>query len=102
MVLKRNDGYWLAKPNLEEVVLRPIPDQATQASNLQVGGVDVIETVNSASFQLLQSDKNVTVGDGPIGELRVRRLQPDGPAQAAERQAVPGRPSRSPSTTTRS
>ena len=81
MILKRNDGYWLAKPNLEEVV-SPIPDQATQASNLQAGGVDIIETVNSASFQLLQSDKNVTVVTVPsanyefVGFSQMGQLKP--------------------------
>ena len=82
LILKRNDAYWLAKPKLEEVVIRPIPDQATQASNLQAGDVDIIETVNAASWQTLQADKNLNVLTVPsanyefIGFSQMGKLKP--------------------------
>jgi peptide/nickel transport system substrate-binding protein len=61
LVLARNDGYWLARPNLAQVVLKPIPDRAVAASNLLAGDVDVIEAVNAASFAQLQANPNVQV-----------------------------------------
>ena len=42
IVLERNDAYWRNKVNLDEVVLRPIPDSQTRYASLQAGNVDVV------------------------------------------------------------
>ncbi len=43
LALARSDAYWLARPHLEQVVMKPIPDRAVAASNLLAGDVDLIE-----------------------------------------------------------
>jgi peptide/nickel transport system substrate-binding protein len=82
LVLARNDRYWLARPQLDQVVLKPVPDRAVAASNLLAGDVDVIETVTAASFAQLQGRPTVEVLSIPsanynwLGFAQMGRLAP--------------------------
>jgi peptide/nickel transport system substrate-binding protein len=82
LVLARNEAYWLTRPHLDQVVLKPIPDRAVAASNLLAGDVDVIEGVSTASFAQLQGRPSVEVLSVPsanynwMGFAQMGRLAP--------------------------
>ncbi len=56
---ERNDQYWLKKPNLEKVILRPIPEGTVRAMSLMTGEVDVVGQVSSETIPKLQGVKGV-------------------------------------------
>jgi len=56
---ERNDQYWLKKPNLERVILRPIPEGTVRAMSLMTGEVDVVDQVSSETIPRLQGAKGV-------------------------------------------
>lgn len=43
LVLKANQDYFLGRPHIDEVVLRVIPDLATQFLELKAGGLDMMD-----------------------------------------------------------
>jgi peptide/nickel transport system substrate-binding protein len=59
ITLIRNDEYWLKKPNLEKVILRPIPEGTVRAMSLLTGEVDVVGQVSNETVGKLESAKNV-------------------------------------------
>jgi peptide/nickel transport system substrate-binding protein len=52
--LKRNDGYWRAKPALPEVVFRQVKDAVAQAQMLQSGTVDIAMQVDPETAKTLE------------------------------------------------
>jgi peptide/nickel transport system substrate-binding protein len=56
---ERNDPYWLKKPNLERVILRPIPEGTVRAMSLMTGEVDVVDQVSSETIPRLRGAKGV-------------------------------------------
>jgi peptide/nickel transport system substrate-binding protein len=56
---ERNDQYWLKKPNLDRVMLRPIPEGTVRAMSLMTGEVDVVDQVSSETIPRLQGAKGV-------------------------------------------
>ena len=56
---ERNDLYWLKKPNLDRVMLRPIPEGTVRAMSLMTGEVDVVDQVSSETIPRLQGAKGV-------------------------------------------
>jgi peptide/nickel transport system substrate-binding protein len=59
ITLDRNDQYWLKRPNLDRVVLRPIPEGTVRAMSLMAGEVDVVDQVSSETLPKLQGVKGV-------------------------------------------
>jgi peptide/nickel transport system substrate-binding protein len=55
----RNDQYWLKKPNLDRVILRPIPEGTVRAMSLMTGEVDMVDQVSSETIPRLQGAKGV-------------------------------------------
>jgi peptide/nickel transport system substrate-binding protein len=49
ITLAKNDDYFIAKPNLDKVILRPIPKLEVMAAELEAGGIDL-------AFELLPQD----------------------------------------------
>src|SRR5262249_5118290 len=42
IVMKRNDSYWGTKPKLDQLIIKPIVENAQRLSQLQSGDVDLI------------------------------------------------------------
>ncbi len=89
IVLEANEDYWRGVPAVQEVVFKPIPENAVRISALQGGDVDLIvnvpphqvpglsatpgvriETVPSGRFIFLQLVAN---REGPLADRRVRQ-----------------------------
>lgn len=52
LTMRRFDGYWDAgKPYLDEVMLKPIPDETVRLTALQTGDVSLVDSVPQARLQ---------------------------------------------------
>jgi peptide/nickel transport system substrate-binding protein len=58
VTLRGFEDYWLAKPNLSEVVVRPIPENSVAVANLLAGDVDVVSDVVGPNLRQLQAAAN--------------------------------------------
>jgi peptide/nickel transport system substrate-binding protein len=79
IVLDAHRDYWLKRPALERVILRPIPDSSTAAAALQSGDVDVTATVTAANLPVLKGDSSIEVARAPANNyvfLGFRMLKP--------------------------
>jgi peptide/nickel transport system substrate-binding protein len=65
ITLVARDGYWREKPYIDEVVFRPIPEDATRIAELQAGNVDLIVNVPPDSVPTLEADENLEVKSVP-------------------------------------
>jgi peptide/nickel transport system substrate-binding protein len=73
IVLEHNANYWRNAVHLDQVVLRPIPDQQTRYSSLLAGNLDII--VNAAPRDVIeaQNQKNLQViNSGSLGTLFIQ------------------------------
>jgi peptide/nickel transport system substrate-binding protein len=61
LVLERNDAYWMKKPNLERVVMRPIPELTVQALELETGGIDLMTEMAPPDYVRLQPSTDITL-----------------------------------------
>lgn len=61
LVLVRNDDYWMKRPDLERVVMRPIPELTVQALELETGGIDLMTEMAPADYVRLQQSDDVTL-----------------------------------------
>lgn len=61
ITLVRNDTYWLKKPNLEQVIIKIVPDEAVLASNLLARDLDVIDQVTAAQYGQLNGNPDYTI-----------------------------------------
>ncbi|AKL96323.1 nickel ABC transporter, nickel/metallophore periplasmic binding protein [Clostridium aceticum] len=63
-VFVRNENYWGEKPNLEKIVIRPVPDSNVRLNALMAGEVDLIigsgvTAVSYMDFKSLENNPNV-------------------------------------------
>ena len=73
IVLERNDKYWRNTVNLDEVVLRPIPDSQTRYASLQAGNVDVVFNAAARDVIDAQGKKSAQVlNPGSLGTLFIQ------------------------------
>jgi ABC-type transport system substrate-binding protein len=63
IVFQRNPNYWGKSPNLDEVVLRPMPDEQARYASLQAGNLDVVMNANPRDVIDAQHSKKFTVID---------------------------------------
>jgi len=57
-VLSAKQDYWKGTPNIDEIVFRPIPEDATRIAELQVGSVDLIANLKPDNVQeVMDNDK---------------------------------------------
>jgi ABC-type transport system substrate-binding protein len=73
IVLERNADYWRNPVNLDEVVLRPMPDQQTRYASLMAGNLDII--MNAAPRDVLEAQKQnafQVLNPGSLGTLFVQ------------------------------
>ncbi len=88
LVLKRNENYWLKKPNLAKVIMRPIPDASVALVNLEAGDVDVVMAILPDDFARIEKNPdlvldvvpalnyyflNFNVENEPVNDIRVRQ-----------------------------
>ena len=56
VILARNDEYWAGKAFLERVTFRIIPEADVRLTELQTGGVDVIQELRASDINILKND----------------------------------------------
>jgi len=61
IVLKRNENYWLTRPNLDKVIFKPIPDGIVASMALLTGEVNAVENVLSQTIPQFQKARDVDV-----------------------------------------
>ncbi|MBW1699902.1 MAG: ABC transporter substrate-binding protein [Deltaproteobacteria bacterium] len=60
-VLSAKKDYWKGPPKIDEIVFRPIPEDATRIAELQVGSVDLIANLKPDNVEEVQSNDNLEV-----------------------------------------
>lgn len=83
VVLDRNAEYWGDEPDVDRVVVRPIPEAGTQIAALQSGEADLVLNISPEAMEevpVAKSQKGsetymlrLESGDGPLSDLRVRQ-----------------------------
>ncbi len=61
LVLTAKKDYWRAPAKIDEVVFRPIPEDATRIAELQVGAVDLITNLKPDNVAEIESNKDLQV-----------------------------------------
>ncbi len=69
IVLEAFDDYWRGRPEVDRLVLRPIPEPASRIASLATGEVDLIDAVPTVLIPQLESYDNIDVL--PVGTARV-------------------------------
>jgi peptide/nickel transport system substrate-binding protein len=68
LVAERFEDYWQeGLPYLDQVVIKPIPDEQSRMLNLLAGGIDALRGVPLADKELLEQADGVTVNTSPPG-----------------------------------
>jgi len=65
VVLSANADYWGGAPELDQVVVRIIPEVATQIVELRSGGVDMIFNLPADNYLSLQNEGSLVTGSLP-------------------------------------
>jgi peptide/nickel transport system substrate-binding protein len=65
LVLSRYDDYWGDKAILDELILRPIPDNAARLQALQTGEIQGYDLVEPQDIETIEGDENLQVLDRP-------------------------------------
>jgi peptide/nickel transport system substrate-binding protein len=64
--LESFDQHWRGKPAFKHLVIRAIPEVATQIAELKTGGVDIIRNVSADLVPELKANANTAVSSAPI------------------------------------
>ena len=80
VVFTRNPAYWKGPVHLDEVVLRPMPDEQTRYASLKAGNLDIV--MNAAARDVIdaRSDKKIQILDpGSLASvfIQINLDQPD-------------------------
>ena len=73
--LEAFDQHWRGKPPFKHLVIRAIPEVATQIAELKTGGVDIIRNVSADLVPDLKSHPQTYVSSAPV--LRTHYVQLD-------------------------
>jgi len=73
--LESFDGHWRGKPAFKHLVIRAVPEVATQIAEMKTGGVDLIRNVSADLIPELKSHPQTYVSSTPI--LRVHYVELD-------------------------
>jgi len=73
--LEAFDGHWRGKPAFKHLVIRAIPEVATQIAEIKTGGVDLIRNVSADIAPELKAHAQTYVSSAPI--LRVHYVELD-------------------------
>ena len=69
LVLTAKKDYWNGAPKIDEVVFRPIPEDATRIAELKVGAVDIIANLKPDNVQEVAAVDNLTVKYAPSARV---------------------------------
>jgi peptide/nickel transport system substrate-binding protein len=61
LTLEARKDYWKGAPKIDEVVFRPIPEDATRIAELTVGNVDIISNLKPDNVKEIETQKNLEV-----------------------------------------
>jgi peptide/nickel transport system substrate-binding protein len=64
--LEAFDGHWRGKPAFKHLVIRAIPEVATQVAELKTGGVDLIRNVSADLVPELKNHPQTSITSAPI------------------------------------
>lgn len=65
IVLTANEDYFIAKPNVDKVIFRPIPKAEVMAAELQAGGIDIASELSPQDLDKLRSNESYQVESIP-------------------------------------
>jgi peptide/nickel transport system substrate-binding protein len=65
LVLKRNEDYWGDKAKLDELIIRPIGDNAARLQALQTGEIQGYDLVEPQDVQTIEGDENLQILERP-------------------------------------
>lgn len=60
-VLERNEDYWMKKPYIDKVIMRPIPELSVQGLEIETGGIDLVREMTPADYSRLKVSNDVAV-----------------------------------------
>jgi peptide/nickel transport system substrate-binding protein len=65
VVMKRNDNYWGTKPKFDQLIIKPIVENAQRLSQLQAGDVDFIVAMSPEFIPAIQADPKLQLLQSP-------------------------------------
>lgn len=74
LVLESFDGYWGARPLIDKLVLRPIPDNSVRFAALRAGDVDMIERAPYEWLKQIQEGKIKGVVNAAVARSGFRHI----------------------------
>lgn len=69
VIIERSDTYYGAKPNIEEIVFKPVPDMNTRAMQLKTGEID-LALLEPNQLASVKEDDKFTVKTIPTADYR--------------------------------
>ncbi|MEM1610910.1 MAG: ABC transporter substrate-binding protein [Sulfolobales archaeon] len=69
IVLKANPNYWRGKPSIDTIIIKHVPEPATQMLLLQKGDVDIAFDLTVDQIQQLKDVKGIRVISYPVLQL---------------------------------
>ncbi|TDC52777.1 ABC transporter substrate-binding protein [Jiangella ureilytica] len=90
LVLEANEDYFLGAPEIDELIFRPIPDEASRVAALRAGEVDIVDPLSSALREQVEGDSTLKIVESlSMGRVRVTIDQRVAPFDVKEvRQAI--------------
>jgi peptide/nickel transport system substrate-binding protein len=88
VIFERNPDYWRKPAYLDEVVLRPMPDEQTRYASLQAGNLDIVtnaaardrvDAAQNKKFQIINPGSlatsfiQINLGTPDVSDIRVRQ-----------------------------
>lgn len=72
VVFTRNSAYWKGPVHLDEVVLKPLPDEQTRVASLKAGNLDIAMNAPAKEVIDARTNKKLTIHDpGSLGTVFV-------------------------------
>ncbi|HEV7458694.1 MAG TPA: ABC transporter substrate-binding protein [Roseococcus sp.] len=68
--LERNDNWWRGRANLQRVIVRHVPEAATQRLLLERGDVDVARNLTPTDIAALRGRPNISLAEFPRGTIQ--------------------------------
>jgi peptide/nickel transport system substrate-binding protein len=65
LVLKRYENYWGEKAKLDQLIIRPIADNAARLQALQTGEIQGYDLVEPQDIETIEADENLQILDRP-------------------------------------
>ena len=59
LVLVRNEDYWMKRPNLAKVIMKPIPEPSVALVNLEAGDVDMVTALLPDDFDRIRNNSKL-------------------------------------------